>query len=146
MSGWPNLLGVRLQSSDGCCCEIKSHWRQLLSKFIFPGFFCLTDLLSDFLSDLLIVKNPNVYCCFSSYLAMMLTSKMFNFKLLMFGILVTVVASQRQGKKSYVCYNKPKYQYSVAFRNTIQNFYFYLSKFKCFVITLPCLLLNVHVY
>ena len=27
------------------------------SKFIFPGFICLTDLLSDFLSDLLIVKN-----------------------------------------------------------------------------------------
>ena len=58
MSGWPNWLGVRLQSSDSCCWEIKSHWRQLFSKFIFPEYFCLTDLLSDFLSDLLIGKNP----------------------------------------------------------------------------------------
>ena len=59
MSLWPNWLGVRLQSSDGCCWEIKSHWRQFRSKFIFPEYFGLADLLLDFLSDLLIVKNPN---------------------------------------------------------------------------------------
>ena len=54
-----NWLDVRLQSKDGCCWEIKSHWRQLFSKFIFPEFYCLADILSDFLSDILISKNPN---------------------------------------------------------------------------------------
>ena len=58
MSWWPHWLGIRLQSTDGCCWEIKSHWRQHFSKFIFPYFFCQADLLSDFLSDILIVKNP----------------------------------------------------------------------------------------
>ena len=56
MSGWSHWLGIRLQMNDGCCWEIKSHWRQLFSKFIFPELFCLTDLLS----DLLIVQNPIV--------------------------------------------------------------------------------------
>ena len=58
-TAWPKWLGVRLQRCDGCCWEIKSHWRQLFGKFIFPEFFCLADILSDFLSDLLIVKNPS---------------------------------------------------------------------------------------
>ena len=57
MSEWPHWLSIRLQSIDGCCWEIKSHWRKLFSKFIFPELFCLTDLLSDILSDLLIVKS-----------------------------------------------------------------------------------------
>ena len=42
MSGWPNWLGARLQSNDGCCWEIKSHLRELFSKFIFS-----TIILSD---------------------------------------------------------------------------------------------------
>ena len=33
----------------------------ILVNSFFPEFLCLTDLLSDFLSDLLIVKNPNVF-------------------------------------------------------------------------------------
>ena len=66
MSPRPKWLGVRLQSSNGCCWEIKSHWRQLFSKFIFPEFFCLADLLSAFLSDILIVKNPIVTNCWDS--------------------------------------------------------------------------------
>ena len=60
---WPKWLGVRLQRSNGCCWEIKSHWRQLFSKFFFPDFFCLADLLSAFLSEILIVKNPIVTFC-----------------------------------------------------------------------------------
>ena len=38
---------------------IKSHLRQFLNTFIFPGLFiCLTDLLSDFLPELVIIKKP----------------------------------------------------------------------------------------
>ena len=36
MSGWPNWLGIRLQSSDGCCWEMKSCF---LVNLFFPEFF-----------------------------------------------------------------------------------------------------------
>ena len=51
MSGWPHWSGIRLQTSDGCCWEFTSHWRQLF----FLEFIYLTEILL----DLLIVKNPN---------------------------------------------------------------------------------------
>ena len=35
VSGWPRWLGIRLQTSDVCCSEFNSHWRQLFLLNLF---------------------------------------------------------------------------------------------------------------
>ena len=57
---WPKWLGIRLQSSDGCCWRSNPTGGNFLVNLFFRNCFCLADVLSAFLSDMLIVKNPNV--------------------------------------------------------------------------------------